>query len=200
LIQNQFPIRLPVLALALLLAYALGCFSPGWWLVRRKIGGDLRALGSGVTGATNAARVLGPRTGFLVLALDAAKAALAVLLARWLAPADAWHVLALPAVVAGHIWPAPLRFRGGRGAGPLLGGCLALNPLFALAAGAPAALAAVFTRRSFVLAVAATLGGIAAAAWLLPGREARVAFAAAVALVLLAHRDRLPKRDTRPKP
>jgi glycerol-3-phosphate acyltransferase PlsY len=141
LIQNQFPIRLPVLALALLLAYALGCFSPGWWLVRRKIGGDLRALGSGVTGATNAARVLGPRTGFLVLALDAAKAALAVLLARWLAPADAWHVLALPAVVAGHIWPAPLRFRGGRGAGPLLGGCLALNPLFALAAGAPAALA-----------------------------------------------------------
>ena len=189
-----------MLALALLLAYALGCFSPGWWLVRRKTGGDLRAHGSGVTGATNAARVLGPRTGFLVLALDTAKAALAVLLARWLAPAAAWHVLALPAVVAGHIWPAPLRFRGGRGAGPLLGGCLALHPLFALAAGAPAALAAVFTRRSFVLAVAATLGGIAAAAWLLPGREARVAFAAAVALVLLAHRDRLPKRDTRPKP
>ena len=189
-----------MLALALLLAYALGCVSPGWWLVLRKSGGDVRAHGSGVTGATNAARVLGPRTGFLVLALDAAKAALAVLLARWLAPADAWHALALPAVVAGHIWPAPLRFRGGRGAGPLLGGCLALNPLFALAAGAPAALAAVFTRRSFVLAVAATLGGIAAAAWLLPGREARVAFAAAVALVLLAHRDRLPKRDTRPKP
>lgn len=197
---DRLPNRLPVLALALLLAYALGCFSPGWWLVRRKTGGDLRAHGSGVTGATNAARVLGPRLGLLVLALDAAKAALAVLLARWLAPAAAWHVLALPAVVAGHIWPAPLRFRGGRGAGPLLGGCLALHPFFALAAGAPATLALVFTRRSFALALAATFGGIAAAPWLLPGLEARVAFAAAVALVLLAHRDRLSKRDTPPKP
>lgn len=141
-----------MLALALLLAYALGCLSPGWWLVRRKTGGDLRTHGSGVTGATNAARVLGPRAGVAVLALDAAKATLAVLLARWLVPANAWHAFALPAVVAGHIWPAPLRFRGGRGAGPLLGGCLALNPLFALAAAAPAALAAAFTRRSFVLA------------------------------------------------
>lgn len=189
-----------MLALALFLGYALGCFSPGWWLVRRKTGGDLRAHGSGVTGATNAARVLGPRLGFLVLALDAAKAALAVALARWLAPAEAWHVLALPAVVAGHIWPAPLRFRGGRGAGPLLGGCLALHPLFALAAAAPAALALVLTRRSFALALAATLGGIAAAPWLLPAREPRGAFAAAVALVLLAHRDRLTRPATPPGP
>ncbi len=180
-----------MLLFALFLAYALGCFSPGWWLVRLKTGTDLRTTGSGGTGATNTARLLGPRLGVFVLALDAAKAAVAVLLAGWLAPAHAWHVLALPAVVAGHIWPATLRFRGGRGAGPLLGGCLALHPLFALAAGIPAALVATVTRRSFALAAAATLGGIGAAAWLLPAREPRVAFAAAVGLVLLAHRDHL---------
>jgi acyl phosphate:glycerol-3-phosphate acyltransferase len=176
-----------VLVLALILAYALGCLSPGWWLVRLKTGADLRIHGSGGTGATNAGRFLGPRAGILVLALDAAKAALAVLLARWLAPASAWPALAMPAVVAGHIWPAPLRFHGGRGAAPLLGGCLALNPLFALAAGIPAALAAVFTRRTFVLASAATLGGILAAWWLLPTREPRLAFAGAIVLVLVAH-------------
>jgi glycerol-3-phosphate acyltransferase PlsY len=176
-----------VLVFALILAYALGCLSPGWWLVRRKTGADLRAQGSGVTGATNAGRVLGPAAGILVLALDAAKGALAVLVAGWIARASAWPALALPAVVAGHIWPAPLRFRGGRGAGPLLGGCIALNPFFALAAGAPAALAAVFTRRTFVLATAATLGGIGAAWWLLPAREPRIAFAAAIVLVLAAH-------------
>ena len=144
-------------------------------------------------------RSLGPRAGVAVLALDAAKATLAVLLARWLVPANAWHAFALPAVVAGHIWPAPLRFRGGRGAGPLLGGCLALNPLFALAAAAPAALAAAFTRRSFVLAAAATLGGVAAAPWFLPTLETRLAFTCAVALVLLAHRDRLRKPAPRPQ-
>jgi acyl phosphate:glycerol-3-phosphate acyltransferase len=176
-----------VLVLALILAYALGCLSPGWWLVRCKTGADLRAQGSGVTGATNVGRVLGARAGFLVLVLDAAKGALAVLVARWVAPASAWPALALPAVVAGHIWPAPLRFRGGRGAGPLLGGCVALNPFFVLAAGAPAALAAAFTRRTFVLATAATLGGIGAAWWLLPAREPRLAFAAAIVLVLVAH-------------
>jgi acyl phosphate:glycerol-3-phosphate acyltransferase len=176
-----------VLVLALILAYALGCLSPGWWLVRRRTGADLRAQGSGVTGATNVGRVLGARAGILVLVLDAAKGALAVLLARWVAPASAWPSLALPAVVAGHIWPAPLRFRGGRGAGPLLGGCIALHPLFALAAGAPATLAAAFTRRTFVLATAATLGGIGAAWWLLPAREPRAAFAAAIVLVLVAH-------------
>jgi glycerol-3-phosphate acyltransferase PlsY len=176
-----------VLVLALILAYALGCLSPGWWLVRRKTGADLRTQGSGGTGATNAARILGPRDGILVLVLDAAKAALAVLLARWIASASAWPALALPAVVAGHIWPAPLRFRGGRGAAPLLGGCIALHPLFVVAAGVPAAVASAFTRRTFVLASAATLGGVSAAWWLLSAREPRVAFVVAIVLVLLAH-------------
>jgi glycerol-3-phosphate acyltransferase PlsY len=180
----------PVFALVLLLSYALGCLSPGWWLVRRHTGQDLRSQGSGVTGATNTARVLGPRAGLLVLALDALKAAAAILLARWLAPASEWNALALPAVVAGHIWPAPLRFRGGRGAAPLLGGCVALNPLFALAAGAGAGLAAVFSRRSFVLTTAAAFSGTAASWWLLTTAESRSAFALALALVVLAHRDR----------
>ncbi len=187
-----------MLALVLLLSYALGCVSPGWWLVRRRTGGDLRASGSGATGATNAARVLG-RGGFaLVLALDAAKAALAVLLARWLVPPDAWPALALPAVIAGHIWPVTLRFRGGRGAGPLLGGCIALNPLFAAAAGVPAAVAALFTRRSFVIALAATLGGVAGAWWLLPARPERIAFGLSLALVVIAHAGHFAKIQPRP--
>jgi len=182
-----------MLGLVLLLAYALGCLSPGWWLVRRATGGDVRAVGSGGTGATNAARVLGARQFALVLALDAAKAALAVILASWLAPRSAWHALALPAVVAGHIWPAPLGFRGGRGAGPLLGGCIALNPMFAAAAVVPAALTALFTRRSFAIALGATAGGVGSAWWLLTAREERIAFCVAVALVVLAHRAHFTK-------
>jgi acyl phosphate:glycerol-3-phosphate acyltransferase len=180
-----------MLALALLLSYALGCLSPGWWLVRRATGNDLRTTGSGGTGATNAARVLGGRGFGLVLVLDVAKAAVAILLSGWLAPAQPWHVLALPAVVAGHIWPVQLGFRGGRGAGPLLGGCIALNPWFVAAAAVPAVVASVFTRRAIFLTLAAAIGSIVSAWWLLPQFEMRLSFALGLAFVVLAHRSHL---------
>ena len=189
-----------MLAIALCLAYVLGCLSPGWWLVRRKTGADLRATGSGGTGATNAARVLGGWAFAVVLLLDAGKTAIAVLVARALLPGNPWHALAMPAAVAGHIWPAQLRFKGGRGAGPLLGGCVALNPWFLVAAAAPAALVAVFVRHTFALTTAAALGGIAAAWWLLPTTPERTAFAAAVALVVLAHRSHFVRAWHRPVP
>lgn len=189
-----------MLAVALCIAYALGCLAPGWWLVRRKTGDDLRTTGSGGTGATNAARVLGARAFVVVLALDAGKAAVAVLIARWLLPENPWSALALPAVVAGHIWPAPLRFQGGRGAGPLLGGSLALNVWFAVAAAVPAAVVAAIVRRRFATTVAAACGGVIAAAWLLPGIPERVAFGLAVALVALAHRSHFVRALQRPVP
>jgi acyl phosphate:glycerol-3-phosphate acyltransferase len=189
-----------MLALALCAAYALGCLSPGWWLVRLVTGSDLRITGSGRTGATNAARVLGHGGFALVLLLDAAKAAAAVLVARLLVPGDPWSALAMPAAVAGHIWPAPLRFKGGRGAGPLLGGCIMLNPFFALAAAVPAGIAGAITRRRFVATLAAALGGIAAAWWLLPLTPDRIAFAIALALVVLAHRSYFVRASHRPVP
>lgn len=189
-----------MLAAALCIGYLLGCLSPGWWLVRRATGSDLRHIGSGGTGATNAGRVLGERGFAFVLVLDTAKAAVAVLVARALVPADPWHALALPAAVAGHIWPAHLRFRGGRGAAPLLGGCVALNPWFVVAASVPAVVVGGIVRRRFAATVAAALGGIVAAWWLLPGTADRVAFAAAVGLVILAHRPHFVRPSNRPVP
>ena len=110
-------------------AYLLGGLSAGYWLVRLRTGTDVRTVGSGATGATNAARALG-RGGFaLVLLLDAIKGALAVLTARVAGLHGGWEFTAAVAVVAGHIWPVQLGFRGGRGLGPLLGAWLALAPL-----------------------------------------------------------------------
>lgn len=121
---------MPVAAwLVVPLAYLLGGLSPGYWLVRWKTGGDLRTQGSGATGATNAARVLG-RGGFAtVLALDVAKGACAVFAARLAGLAVGGQSAAAAAIVAGHIWPLQLGFRGGRGLGPLLGAWLVLAPL-----------------------------------------------------------------------
>ena len=110
-------------------AYFLGGVSAGYWLVRLRTGADVRRQGSGATGATNAARMLG-RGGFAtVLALDALKGALAVLVARLAGLNEGWEFAAALAVVTGHVWPVQLGFRGGRGLGPLLGAWLVLAPL-----------------------------------------------------------------------
>ncbi len=110
-------------------AYLLGGVSPGYWLVRLRTGEDVRTVGSGTTGATNTARVLGGGGFVLVLALDAAKGAVAALAARWAGLDGGWEFAAALAVVAGHVWPVQLGFRGGKGLGPLLGAWLVLAPL-----------------------------------------------------------------------
>ncbi len=109
-------------------AYLLGGVSAGYWLVRLRTGVDVRTLGSGATGATNAGRVLGGRGFAVVLALDAAKGAVTVLLAWLVGLPPAGEFAAGLAAVAGHVWPLQLGFRGGRGLGPLLGAWLVLTP------------------------------------------------------------------------
>jgi acyl phosphate:glycerol-3-phosphate acyltransferase len=107
---------------AILAGYCLGCVTAGYYLVRWRTGRDVRCEGSGSTGATNVARVLG-RPGFLgTLAVDAGKGALAVWIASKL---DVSAVTpALIGAVIGHTWPAQLRFRGGKGVATCLGGLL----------------------------------------------------------------------------
>jgi acyl phosphate:glycerol-3-phosphate acyltransferase len=110
-------------------AYLLGGVSPGYLLVRRWTGEDVRAQGSGATGATNAARILGTRGFVLVMVLDAIKGALAAFVARAVGLENGWEFAAATAVVAGHVWPIQLGFHGGRGLSPLLGAWLVLAPL-----------------------------------------------------------------------
>ncbi len=108
-------------------SYLLGCFATGYYLTRLRTGRDLRALGSGSTGGTNAGRLLG-KTGFaLTMAGDTLKGALAVGYGVYagLAP---WMLAAVTlAVVAGHIFPIQLGFRGGKGLATALGALLVLD-------------------------------------------------------------------------
>jgi acyl phosphate:glycerol-3-phosphate acyltransferase len=110
-------------------AYLLGGVSPGYLLVRMRTGEDVRRQGSGATGATNSARILGRRGFILVLLLDAVKGAIAVTGGRLVGLENGWEFAAATAVVAGHVWPVQLGFHGGRGLGPLLGAWLLLAPL-----------------------------------------------------------------------
>jgi glycerol-3-phosphate acyltransferase PlsY len=117
----------------LVLAYTLGCITTGYYLVRWRTGQDLRVLGSGSVGARNAGRTLG-WPGFLGTLLgDFGKGALAVWAARHFTHVDGLILLAILGVVAGHVWPAQLFFRGGKGMATSLGALLAYDSHLALA-------------------------------------------------------------------
>lgn len=112
------------------LAYLLGSLPFGYVLVKLRGAGDVRALGSGSTGATNVARTLGPGAGLLVLALDAGKGYAAVWLAARLSEGDMrWTAAAGVAAILGHSFPVFIRFRGGKSVATGLGVFLFLTPL-----------------------------------------------------------------------
>ena len=102
-------------------AYVLGCFTTGYYLVRVRTGRDIRDEGSGSVGAKNVGRLLG-WTGFVVTVLgDVAKGSFAVWAASHWTKEPRYIAVAMLAVVAGHIWPAQLRFHGGKGVATSLG-------------------------------------------------------------------------------
>jgi glycerol-3-phosphate acyltransferase PlsY len=177
--------------LALLIGYGAGCFNAAYYVVRWLTGQDIRSIGSGNAGATNAGRLLGKGGFLLALTLDCAKGALAVGIARWW-HLDAWIIaLVALAVAAGHVWPAQLRFRGGRGVATSLAALLVLDARVILAFGAVFFLAFLLLRNftsSGLLAFA--FGPFIVFALGLPGPSV-AGTAALAALVLISHRDHL---------
>ena len=138
-----------------LLSYALGSFSTGYYLLRLRTGQDIRCLGSGTAGSRNVARTLGLAAASITLAGDAAKGALAVGAAVLLG-LESWAVpLVMAAVVAGHIWPVQLGFRGGKGLATVMGAVLVFDYRLVLVAYVVAAITLSLTRQI-------TLGGLVA--------------------------------------
>lgn len=92
---------------------------------------DLRNIGSGNIGATNALRTGNKKVALWTLAFDVIKGALPCLFFQ--DPASL-AVLAASGAVLGHIFPIWLRFKGGKGVATFLGTMLVLSPLTALSA------------------------------------------------------------------
>ena len=71
--------------------------------------------GSGNPGARNAGRLFGKKAFVATFVGDALKGALAVCAAKWLGFDAIVELLALVAVMLGHVFPVLLKFRGGKG-------------------------------------------------------------------------------------
>ena len=140
--------------LALAVGYLLGSIPFGLLLTRLAGKGDIRDIGSGNIGATNVLRTGAKGLAAATLILDAVKGAVAVMIAQRFWP-EAVNYAAAGALV-GHLYPAWLRFKGGKGVATMLG---ILVPLFW-----PAALvyAAVWLGLLFLIRISSASGMAAA--------------------------------------
>lgn len=120
-----------------LLSYLLGSLMGGLIVGRLRGGVDLRALGSGNPGGTNALRTQGKLFAGGVMIIDVGKGVLA---AAWLPHAiipgvgidpavsrDWLAVACAGSVILGHIYPLWYDFRGGKGAATLVGALLGMK-------------------------------------------------------------------------
>ncbi len=125
----------------LAMAWLLGSV-PTAYLVGRAHGVDLRTVGSGNLGATNALRTLGWKAGLLVYFVDTMKGVLPVALIPRLLPAmfaatppPGWGMALGVAAILGHVKPVFLRGKGGgKGVATASGVFFALVPWPALGA------------------------------------------------------------------
>jgi acyl phosphate:glycerol-3-phosphate acyltransferase len=125
--------------IAAVTAYLLGSLPTGYLVARAK-GIDIRTVGSGNIGATNAFRVLGKAAGTIVLLADGLKGFAAC---AWLADffirqfsippsnQECLKILAGVAAVLGHNYTCWLKFKGGKGIATTAGIFFALAPLAA---------------------------------------------------------------------
>jgi len=117
-------------------AYLAGSIPVGSLVAQRVGGPDLRSVGSGRTGGTNALRALGRKWAAVVVLGDLLKGALPVILARFVTGDPLTEVLCGGAAVAGAIWSIFAGFRSGRGVGTGVGTMLVIQP-FAVLIAAP---------------------------------------------------------------
>ena len=177
---------------AILIGYAVGSLPIGYLVAQCTGGVDLRRVGSGNVGATNAYRASGLALAIAVLLADIAKGAAAVWLAGTSNPAAAGV-----AAVVGHIYPVWLRCRGGKGVATAGGVFAVLAPVATLLAAVTFAL--VVARTRFVsagsIAAAVVLPGVQ---WMTPGlRAVDIATTLVATLILFRHRGNITRLMSR---
>jgi len=118
-----------------LLVFGYLCGSiPFSYLVGRTQGVDLRKVGSGNTGASNVWRAIGFKPFVVALALDILKGFVPTAVAYHVLHASPWVVVAVGfAAIAGHAFPAFMRFHGGKSVATTGGVMLAMQPVLLLA-------------------------------------------------------------------
>ena len=111
-------------------SYLLGSIPFGFILTKVFLKKDIRDIGSGNIGATNALRTGNKLLGYATLILDISKAILPVLFVKFNYP-DYIFIAALSTFL-GHVFPIWLKFKGGKGVATYVGILFSINLIFGL--------------------------------------------------------------------
>jgi glycerol-3-phosphate acyltransferase PlsY len=176
-----------VVVLAAVVGYGVGSVNPAAIFARVR-GTDLREIGSGNPGATNAGRAFGWKVGVVVALLDVLKGFAPVVVFEALGYPEAGLVAGLAAVL-GHVTSPWLRGKGGKGVATSLGAILAVQPWWAVIAVAVFGLGFALTRRVGLSSVAAAVALVPAAVWL-HATTAQILFAVVLAVIVVARHRR----------
>ncbi|MBO4707781.1 MAG: glycerol-3-phosphate 1-O-acyltransferase PlsY [Elusimicrobiaceae bacterium] len=119
-----------LIAIAFILSYFLGAIPSGYLITKKIKGFDIRNYGSGNPGAANVYRIVGKKAGWATFTCDALKGAVAVILAKTIAPEISWLPIACGFIaICAHMWTVFLKFRGGKGVATSAGVFGALLPI-----------------------------------------------------------------------
>ena len=116
-----------------IISYLMGSIPFGLILTKIFLKKDIREIGSGNIGATNALRTGNKAIGYSTLILDVIKAVIPVLYVK-INFHDAVYISALCAFI-GHVFPVWLKFKGGKGVATYVGILFSLNIIFGLVFG-----------------------------------------------------------------
>ena len=116
-----------------ILSYLMGSIPFGFILTKIFLKKDIREIGSGNIGATNALRTGNKFIGYSTLILDIVKAVIPVLYVKVNFP-DLIYVSALCAFL-GHVFPVWLKFKGGKGVATYVGILCSMNIMFGIVFG-----------------------------------------------------------------
>ena len=116
-----------------IISYLMGSIPFGLILTKIFLKKDIREIGSGNIGATNALRTGNKLIGYSTLILDVLKAVIPVLYIKINFP-DAVYISALFAFI-GHVFPVWLKFKGGKGVATYVGILFSLNIIYGLVFG-----------------------------------------------------------------
>lgn len=145
---------LPIIGAAAF-GYLLGSV-PFAVIVSRAFGlADPRTVGSGNPGATNVLRSGNKKAALFTLIGDAAKGAVAVIIAQQIGLSVTQIGLVALAVFIGHLYPIFLKFKGGKGVATAAGVLLAFDPFLGLAVAGTWLFVAYVSRYSSLAAVLA---------------------------------------------
>jgi len=178
--------------IVILIAYALGCFAVGYYLVRWRTGQDLHEFGSGATGGRNTGRVLGKSGAIITGVGDVLKGVIAMAIALWF-KLEPWALACvMVAVLAGHVWPIQLHFRGGKGLSAAFGAVLMYDYRIALFTAVVALFLLWVSRKEYLFLIGVASSPIIAFTLKQP-LEIIMGMLGLVLIILFAHRTNIQK-------